>query len=151
MNGRAYPDTIAADTDPMGSYSTGSAAERLQYQPISSLITANAGEKVLLRIASLGYVRHTLTIDGVPMHVVGADADQLKGSDGTDNSYVTNSVDVGPGESRDVIFTAPAAGTYRLYDRDYSNLSNNGAGGYGGMLTEIRVSPAGTLPAQARV
>jgi len=151
MNGRAYPDTIAADTDPMGSYSAGSPAERLQYQPISSLITANAGEKVLLRIASLGYVRHTLTIDGVPMHVVGADADQLKGSDGTDNSYVTNSVDVGPGESRDVIFTAPAPGTYRLYDRDYSNLSNNGAGGYGGMLTEIRVSPAGTLPAQARV
>jgi len=150
FNGRAYPDTIEGNFDPMTTYPAGSQGERLKYQPQGSVITANAGETVLLRIASLGYVRHTVTIDGVPMKVVGTDASLLKGSDGTDSSYVTNSVDVGPGESRDVLFTAPAAGTYKIYDRNFSNLSNQGDGGYGGMLTELRVSPANTLPAQAR-
>lgn len=150
FNGRAYPDTLQGDFDPLTNYPAGSQGERLKYQPKGSVITANAGETVLLRIASLGYVRHTVTIDGVPMKVVGTDASLLKGADGTDSSYVTNSVDVGPGESRDVLFTAPAAGTYKIYDRNFSNLSNQGDGGYGGMLTELRVSPANTLPAQAR-
>ena len=50
------------------------------------------------------------------------------------------SFDIGPGESRDVIFTAPdRPGTYLLYDRKYSFLSNGGGKGYGGMMTEIRV------------
>jgi FtsP/CotA-like multicopper oxidase with cupredoxin domain len=149
FNGRAYPDTIAPDTDPMTDYAPGSDQARLRYQPHSSLITCNAGETILLRVASLGSLRHTLTIDGVPLHVVGGDASQLKNPDGTDNSYVTNSVEVAPGQARDILFTAPTQpGTYRLYDRDYMNLSNNGAAGYGGMLTEVRVSPAGTLPPQ---
>jgi len=150
FNGRAYPDTLEGTFDPMTAYPAGSVGERLRYQPQGSVITANAGETILLRIASLGYIRHTLTIDGVPLHVVGADATQLIGVDGNDNSYVTNSVDVGPGESRDVLFTAPAPGTYKVYDRNFSNLSNDGGGGYGGMLTELRVSAPGTLPAQAR-
>ncbi|HEY2041743.1 MAG TPA: hypothetical protein VGH11_03630, partial [Jatrophihabitans sp.] len=60
----------------------------------------------------------------------------------------TNTVGVGPGESRDIIFTAPAPGTYLLYDRKYSYLNNGGGSGYGGMMTQIRVSPAGTLPPQ---
>ena len=151
FNGRAYPDTLEADFDPMGAYAAGSAGERLQFQPKSTLIEANEGETILLRVASLGYMRHTLAIDGVPMHVIGSDADQLIGKDGTDNSFVTNSLDVAPGESRDVLFTAPAPGTYQMYDRNFSNLSNDGGSGYGGMLTELRVYPAGTLPAQARV
>jgi FtsP/CotA-like multicopper oxidase with cupredoxin domain len=151
FNGRAYPDTIAGDFDPMTSYPAGSAGERLKYQPRSSVITANEGEMVLLRVASLGYLRHTVTIDGVALKVIGADADQLKAADGTDNSYNTNSVEIGPGESRDILLQAPKAGTYLIYDRNFSNLSNSGDGGYGGMMTELRVSPAGTLPAQARV
>ena len=128
--------------------------QRLRYQPSTSVIDVNAGEIIALRIASLGYIRHTLTIDGVPLHVVGADASQLKslvskGGDGTDNSYNTDTVDVAPGESRDVLFTAPSTpGTYQLYDRDFSNLSNAGDGGYGGMITEVRVHPANTLPDQ---
>jgi FtsP/CotA-like multicopper oxidase with cupredoxin domain len=123
--------------------------QRLRYQPHGSVIECNAGEIIALRIASLGYIRHTLTLDGVPLHVVGADATQLKSKDdGTNNSYDTNSVDVAPGESRDVLFTAPAAGTYLLYDRNFSNLSNSGAGGYGGMITEVRVHASG-FPAQS--
>jgi FtsP/CotA-like multicopper oxidase with cupredoxin domain len=133
LNGRAYPDTLGLTTDPMTS------SGRLKYQPVSSLVQAKPGEKVLLRLANLGYQHHTMTLDGIPMRVVGKDAMRLVGRDGTDLSYVTTSVEVGPGESRDVIFTAPAVGTYLLYDRAYSYLNNAGGAGYGGMRTEVRV------------
>ena len=159
MNGRAWPDTIVKNTqtsdanlgpnfDPLATYPAGSDGERLQFQPQTSLVEANAGETVLLRMANLGSLRHTLTMDGVPLKVIGADAEQLKGADGNDNSYVTNSVDIGPGESRDVLFTAPEPGTYKFYDRDFANLSNQGGSGYGGLMTDVVVSAANTLPTQ---
>jgi FtsP/CotA-like multicopper oxidase with cupredoxin domain len=159
MNGRANPDTL----QPNGVWDPGAAdlavppgQERLQYQPNTSLIRANAGEKVLLRIANLGYQHHTMTLDGIPMRVVAKDAGLLRGSDGTDLSYDTNSVEVGPGESRDVIVTVPTPAsfgpdgyaTYLFYDRSFALLNNDGGPGYGGMLTEVRVYPVGSLGAQ---
>jgi uncharacterized cupredoxin-like copper-binding protein len=100
---------------------------------------AKVGDVVLLRMANLGSLRHSVTVDGIPLRVIGADASQLKSAD-SDNSFVTNSIEIAPGESRDVLLTAPAVGTYRIYDRNFANLSNNGDAGYGGMLTELRVS-----------
>ena len=150
FNGRAYPDTIAPSTDPLVDYYAAEPTDplaRLRYQPRSSLIECNVGETIALRVASLGYLRHTLTIDGVPMTVVGSDASQLKAKDLTPNSYTTNSVEVAPGESRDVLFTAPSAGEYFLYDRNFSNLSNSSGNGYGGMLTKVIVHESG-YPAQ---
>lgn len=144
LNGRGYPDTMKPNGNPLVTN-----AGRLQYQPISSLVTCNAGEKVLLRLSNLGYKNHAFTVDNIDLTVVAKDASLLKGRDGSNNYITTNTVDVGPGESRDVIFTAPGAGTYLLYDRNYSYLSNGGGTQYGGMMTEIRVSPAGTLPAQS--
>ena len=144
LNGRAYPDTLAPAGDPL----TGSGP--LRYQPISSLVTCNSGERVLLRIANLGYQNHAVTVDGIDLTVVGKDASLLRGRDGTAQYQVTNTVVVGPGESRDVLFTAPAPGTYLLYDRDYLSLSNAGGAALGGHATEIRVSPPGTLAAQSR-
>ncbi len=145
LNGRAYPDTLDPPGDPMSA-----AAGRLRYQPISSLITANAGEKVLLRLANLGYLNHALTVDGIDLLVVGKDAALLRGRDGSAEFQVTNTVEIGPGERRDVIFTAPDAGTYLLYARDYPALTNAGGAGAGGQMTEIRVSPPGTLGPQTR-
>ena len=72
-------------------------------------------------------------------------------------------MEVGPGESRDVLFTAPAYdaaaaqpadangpyNAYLLYDRNYAFNNNAGAAGLGGMVTEIRVYPAGTLSTQS--
>jgi FtsP/CotA-like multicopper oxidase with cupredoxin domain len=145
FNGRCYPDTLAPAGDPLSP-----AAGRLRYQPISSLITANTGEKVLLRMANLGYQNHSLTVDGIDLLVVGKDASLLRGRDLSSQYFVANTVEIGPGESRDVIFTAPDPGTYLLYDRDYASLSNAGGGGLGGQLTEIRISPPGTLPAQSK-
>ncbi len=156
MNGRAYPDTIEPGGDPM---STGpdplSASHRsLRYNPISSLVQAKSGEVVLLRLANLGYQQHAMTLDGIPMRVIAKDAARLVGLDGTDLSYTTNTVEIGPGESRDVLFTAPTVPslrTYRLYERNYAYLSNGGAPGYGGQLTEVRIYPASaTLPAQTQ-
>ncbi len=146
FNGRAYPDTLEPSVDPMDPSDLGG-LERLRYQPHTSLMEANTGETVLLRMASLGSLRHSVTIDGIPLKVIGADASQLIGAGGEDNSFVTNSIEIAPGESRDVLFTAPAEGIYRVYDRNFANLSNNGDAGYGGMLTELRVSASG-VPAQ---
>ncbi len=147
LNGRAWPDTLQPNSDPMAEPAT-AVGRRLRYQPISSLITCNSGERVLLRLASLGYQSHSMTIDDISMTVVAKDAALLEGRDGTKAYITTNSVDVGPGESRDVIFTAPAPGTYLLYDRRYSYLGNGGGPGYGGMMTRIVVHDPGTLPPQ---
>ena len=149
LNGRGYPDTIAANggRDTHGNLT--SVDPRLGSQPISSLITCNAGDRVLLRMSNLGYQNHTMSVDAIDLQVIAKDASLLKGRDGTSNYLTTNSVDVGPGESRDVIFVAPSTpGEYLLYDRKYSYLQNGGGPGYGGMMTKILVAPAGTFPAQ---
>ena len=142
LNGRGYPDTIAPNGNPR---STDTGTDRLHYQPISSLVTANSGDRVLLRLANLGYENHAMTLDGIQLRVVGKDSTLLK------DPYTTGTVDLGPGESRDVIFTAPDVGsttTFLLYDRNYSFASNGGGKGYGGQMTEVRISPPGTVPAQ---
>ena len=62
---------------------------------------------MLLRLANLGYQDHAFTFDNIDLTVVAKDASLLEGRDGTTNYQTTNTVDIGPGESRDVIFTAP--------------------------------------------
>ena len=124
----------------------------LKYQPLSSLVTCCAGERVLLRFASLGFRESAMTLAGIKMRVVGKDATPMLGRDGTDTSYETNTVSFGAGESVDAIFTAPPKtgsgyDTYVLYNRAYAK-SNNLGGGFGGQRTEIRVYAAGTLPAR---
>jgi hypothetical protein len=124
--------------------------QELQYQPHSALITCNAGERVLLRFANLGFREAAMTFAGLTVRVVGRDATPMKGRDGTDTSYETDTLLMGAGESYDAIFTAPAhsggAGpdVYVLYNRRYTqddDLSTQG------QRTEIRVFP-GTLGAQ---
>lgn len=141
LNGRGYPDTIAPPGDPRTT-----AAGRLQYQPISSLITCNVNETVLLRLSNLGYQNHAFTLDNVDMQVVAKDAALLRGRDGTTNYQVTNTVDIGPGESRDVLVTPRKTGEYLLYDRNYAYLGNGGGPGWGGMMTVLRVGE--TYPSQ---
>jgi FtsP/CotA-like multicopper oxidase with cupredoxin domain len=164
LNGRVYPDTIAPNgsIDPFnpvrdadGYLVATPGYEHLQYQPLSSLVTCNAGEKVLLRFSNLGYTTAYMTCPGIKMRVVGRDATPMKGRDGTDTSYLTTGVSVHVGASFDAIFTAPAyntepAGynTYLLYNRNYRVSNNLAAGGFGGQMTEVRVYPAGTLPPQ---
>ncbi len=125
----------------------------LAAQPISSLVNANAGDRVLLRLVNLGFQQQAMNLAGPPMRVVGKDATALVGRDGTDNSYETDTVYIGPGESYDAIFTCPnvtSTTTFLLANRNYSYLHNPGQNGLGGQLTEVRVHPAGTLGPQTQ-
>jgi FtsP/CotA-like multicopper oxidase with cupredoxin domain len=172
LNGRVYPDTLAPNspinvgasshvlavqTDADGDLIPTPGYEHLKYQPHSSLVTCNAGEKVLLRFANLGFKEASMTLAGITMRVVGRDATLMRSRDGTDTSYETDTLSFGAGESFDVIFTAPVhsggAGPdkYVLYNRRYAlsdNLAGTG-GGFGGQRTEVHVYPPGTLGPQA--
>lgn len=178
LNGRAYPDTIEPHTDPMlpnliPGYTSPGSLERLRFNPNSSLIQGNAGERILVRISNLGFEEHSLLLPGIPLTVVGRDAKPLfatrpdYGVDNTANSaiygtrgdiqWTSNRVDLGPGESRDMIITLPATGQtgtgydpYPFYDRNYGTRSAKSGSGVGGMRTEVRVYGSGALPAQTR-
>jgi len=172
LNGRVYPDTLAGNgsidpfhplRDPNGDLIAPAGRPDLQYQPISSLVNCNAGDRVALRFANLGFRESAMTLAGIPMKVVGKDATPMRGRDGTDTSYLTNTLDMGAGESFDAIFTAPTFdaanvsgqdvlsrpyNTYMLYNRAYLRSNNLADGGFGGQATEVRVYAAGTLGAQ---
>jgi FtsP/CotA-like multicopper oxidase with cupredoxin domain len=163
LNGRVYPDTLAPNgsidpfnpiTDANGDLIPTPGYEHLQYQPLSSLVQCNAGERVLLRFANLGFMQSVMTLTGIKMRVVGEDATPKRGRDGTDTSYWTDSLSIYPGASYDAIFIAPPYqgpapyDTYLLYNRSYRHSNNLEAGGFGGQMTEVRVFPSGTLPPQ---
>ncbi len=155
LNGRGYPDTAddrtfdfphtvesGANPDKEVSYLTGKLGTS---QPVSSRITATAGQKILLRISNLNVTNYyTLTALGLPpMKVVGTGARILRGgglAGGKDLYYDTASVTLGGGESVDAIinteFVTP--GIYYLYTTNLNYLSNNDED-FGGMMTEIEI------------
>jgi len=172
MNGRAWPDTILGNIDPAtgtqldGVAMSGSSLTRLRYNPISSLIQANSGEKILVRISNLGYEEHSLVMPGIQFRVIGRDAKPLvlgrpdylapppavgaayANGSRPDISWYTDRVDLGPGESRDLLFTAPSVGArtvFPFYDRNGNADANTNIGS---MRTEVHVFPAGSLPVQ---
>ena len=137
LNGRGYPDTAVAGSLPETLDPIGGSHES---QPVSSLVTAAPGQRILLRISNLNITEfYTLGTNGLPMEVVGLDARLLRDDDGNNLYYKTNSLTLGGGQSADVIIVAPATtGTYFLYTQNLDRLSNN-AENFGGMMTEIRV------------
>jgi FtsP/CotA-like multicopper oxidase with cupredoxin domain len=138
FNGRGYPDTV--NPDPL-SPPVWEGDEMAESQKVSSLITAAAGQKILLRLSNVETVDFTtVTVLGIPMRVVGKDAKQLRGPGGN-YSYVTNSLTLGGGQSADVILDTAGvpAGTYFLYTSNLHKLSN-GPEDFGGLMTEIVIS-----------
>lgn len=132
INGRGYPDTV--NTFPILNQ------EGFEAQHMSALITATAGQKVLFRVSNVS-TTHIYTITttlGVPMKVVGRGAALLRGPTGKDTSMLLSVLTVGGGQAFDVIVdtTGVSPGTYFLYARDMSNLSN-GDQERGGIMTEI--------------
>ncbi|MEO7982271.1 MAG: hypothetical protein ABI807_15430, partial [Sporichthyaceae bacterium] len=169
LNGRVYPDTLAPNapinaatsinaldvqTDVDGDLVPALGHPELKYQPHSSLVTCNGGDRVALRFANLGFRETAMTLSGIPMRVVGRDATPMLGRDGTDTSYETETINMGPGESYEALFTAPAYrgpgayDTYMLYNRNFLRSNNLAPGGFGGQATEVRVYPANAVPAQ---
>ena len=149
FNGRGYPDTV----DPNAIWNTaadeGYADVNRPSQPISSLIEAEVGQKILLRISSLSTTSyHTVRVLGIPMQVVGTGARILRGTAVTDEVtqnvdlyYETSAVTLGGGESADVILNTADVepGTYFLYATNLDHLSNNQED-FGGMMTEIVIT-----------
>ena len=162
MNGRAYPDTlepngvrhangdlvpqrVAADLVtlseiPLESGGVANPAARLASNPLSSLVQCAPGERILIRFANLGFLDHSFVFPGLEVDVLGRDARFVPLSA---ERTSTDSIQIGPGESRDVFFTAPATpGDYPFYDRGLSHYtgSEDGTDAWvGGPRSAVRV------------
>lgn len=114
INGKAYPDT-----DP---------------------IPTTAGNRVLLRYINAGLQPYTMNLLGLDQALLGIDGSPLPYS----RRVVVNTI--APGQTVDALASVPAAtldGTrLGLYEGNFL-LHNNGAAGFGGMLTFLSVSAAG--------
>lgn len=146
INGRGYPDTSSLDAMPAPIVDDASLPE--SSQPVSSLVTAKKGDKILLRLTNLNVVDYfTVTALGLPMKVIGAGAMIARGmgadrkASGKDWAYDTNSVTLGGGEGVDVIIDTKdiAAGTYFLYTTNLNFLSN-GVEDRGGLMTHVVIN-----------
>jgi FtsP/CotA-like multicopper oxidase with cupredoxin domain len=142
FNGRGYPDTVNPAPLPTPVDGNGdSVNNNNQSQKVSALITASAGEKILLRLSNLSVTNYyTVSTLGLPMRVVGGGAHIARGPGGKDLYYNTGSVTLGGGEAMDVIVDTAGAtpGTYFFYTTNLNYLSNNDQD-FGGMMTEIVV------------
>jgi FtsP/CotA-like multicopper oxidase with cupredoxin domain len=178
LNGRSYPDTVGVPgyCDPSGCGGPSVAAAttagspdpashaigtedtdgRTRFsQPLPSLITLYQGERALLRLSDLDVLEYqTLASLGIPMQLVGFQAKLLRDQAGNNLPITTNSINIGGGESVDVILdsclvrgpvtagSVPACttpipkGTYFLYTTNLDHLSND-AENFGGLMTEV--------------
>lgn len=135
LNGRGYPDTINPGVF------TNAEGKDSQVEP--SLMTVATGQRMLIRLSNLNVTRYyTVTSGSLPMLVVGKGAKLLRGRTGANLYYTTTSIDIGGGESFDVIVdtTGVAPGTYFLYTTNLNYLNNKDER-FGGMMTEIVVTP----------
>jgi FtsP/CotA-like multicopper oxidase with cupredoxin domain len=140
MKDRGYPDTVNASTistpDPLDGTPRPS-------QPVSSLIEATPGQRILLRISNLNVtIFNTLATNGPPMQVIGLDARLLRDGDGNNMYYYTNSLTLGGGQSADVIIDTAGLSTgekFFLYTTNLDRLAND-AENFGGMMTEIHIN-----------
>ena len=144
LNGRGYPDTVnpAPLPAPQEKVDGGYLSANVSSNPVSSLIQAQVGKKILLRISNLNISGfYTLSAMGLTMKVVGTGAHILKGPTGLPAYYDTNSVTLGGGEAVDVLIdtTGLVSGSkYFLYTTNLNFLSNN-TEDFGGMMTEIHI------------
>ena len=115
---------------------------RLFSNPLSSLVQCKPGDRVLIRFANLGFLDHSIVFPGLEVDVLGRDARYVPASEGAQRR-VTDSIQIGPGESRDVFFTAPATpGDYAFYDRGMSHFTGSADGTdawVGGQRSAVRV------------
>jgi len=145
INGRGYPDTVntGAMHQPLDPDSGDDLNGSVNSQVETSLVSANAGQRVLLRLSNLNItVVDTLISPSIPMEVVGIDSRELRTSNGsTPLHYKTNSLTLGGGMAADVILntTGVGPGTYYLYAANLNYLSNDQED-FGGMMTEIRIN-----------
>jgi hypothetical protein len=96
----------------------------------------------LLRLWNISLVNHyTVAVLGIPMEVVAASTRLLRSSSGQNLYYKTSGLNIGAGESFDVILDTKDVpkGTYFLYTTNLNFLSNKDED-FGGAMTEIVVN-----------
>jgi len=137
LNGRGYPMTTIENQAEMTKADNSPSLS----QQLHSVVRANAGDRVLLRLSNLSIDAYfTLTALGLPMRVVGQGAVQARGPSGqaTDAwAHGTSSVTLGGGDGVDVMIdtTGVAPGTYYLYTTNLNFLSNGASEDRGGLMT----------------
>jgi FtsP/CotA-like multicopper oxidase with cupredoxin domain len=158
MNGRGYPDTLvpgdlpapADNTAAVAGYGpgkiTGAPGQVLNNgdptQKVNTVITVNAGERLLLRLSNVGIDRfYTLNAQGLTMKIVGTGAKHMRGIDDKNIYQEVATLNFGGGEAKDVLIDTAgvAPGTYFLYATDLHQMSNLTQLD-GGMITEIVVN-----------
>jgi FtsP/CotA-like multicopper oxidase with cupredoxin domain len=165
FNGRGYPDTIVWGT-PIINNGTPFDPAHVPSQPHTAVletytmnpdgtivgtpitVSAAARQRILIRMPSLSTVDfYTVTVLGIPMEVVGEGARLLRGPAppggfGLSTIYRTGSVTLGGGEAYDIILDTAGVppGTYFMYTTNLNALNNTDED-FGGMMTEIIVSP----------
>jgi hypothetical protein len=151
LNGRGYPDTINPNDLPAPQTKIDERTNRdvpgvtPSSQKLPSLITATAGERILIRLSSVATVDlYTISASGLPMQIVGKDARIFRGKSdpaGLALYQTVQSVNIGGGESYDLIIdtTGVAPGTYFLYSTNLNELTNDRQD-FGGMMTEIVIN-----------
>ena len=109
INGKAYPDTAT--------------------------LPSAANDKVLLRYVNAGAKHHSMAVLGLRQSFIAKDASPLPTAD-----VAVVAETLAPGQTADAIATIPAAATtdskFAVYDGSLL-LHNNGAAGFGGMLTFV--------------
>ncbi len=156
LNGRGYPETTIEANLP-------NTRDGRYVQNVDSMIRANKGEKILLRVVNSS-ITDTVSIQSpsIPMKVVGAGAslmrgpcdptDELEGHvlvgvtsrdcvSGKDIMFMATTLSVAGGHTWDLILdtTNVAPGKYFLYTTNYQYLSNN-TEDQGGVMTEIVIN-----------
>jgi len=134
INGRGYPDTV----DPAGI----SNKEGYEAQDMSSLISATAGEKILLRLSNVSVINaYTMTAPGLTLELVGRGARVYRGANNENLHQKTSQVTVAGGDVFEVIINTAGVtpGTYFLYTTNLNALSNDQEDN-GGLMTEIMIN-----------
>lgn len=124
LNGRAYPDTLG----PQGVLS----------QPYDAVVKTIIGKKTLIRCANAGFLSHSLHITEGYFKVVGSDGRALK-THSLDATYDATTINIAPGQTYDLVYTAGKVGEVYLFDREIRHTVNSGI--YpGGIMTCIRAA-----------
>jgi FtsP/CotA-like multicopper oxidase with cupredoxin domain len=149
INGRGYPDTVVAGALPAVQVDEADSGSVLpeSSQVLSGLITANAGQRILLRMSNTSVAEYfTVTALGLPMRLVGQGAAIARARDdagvtGKTWAHDVGSLTLGGGESVDVVIDTTGAqpGTYFLYTTNLNYLSN-GNEDRGGIMTHIVIN-----------
>lgn len=111
------------------------------YEASAPTIAATSGQQLLLRYVNAGIQHHSMAVLGLHQAELALDGSRLPGN----RTVVAETIN--PGESLDALISLPAASAtstkYAVYDAAML-LNNNGGTGFGGMLTFIDASAAGS-------